>query len=123
MPTLHGGQRGAITRVFQPDMPVLRGEADSTAGPSAHYGAGMQGASPSGVARLADVWPLRSDYARDGAGRALHWPGKGHGVRGPDVGENPLSMDEAITWVRDEYAARYAVGLAAGRVAGVPVCS
>lgn len=101
MPVLQCSQRGVITRVLQPSLPVLRGEADSTAGPSAHYGAGMQDAAPSGVARLAEVWPLRSDYARDGAGRALHWPGKGHGVRGPDVGENPLSMDEVLFLVRD----------------------
>ncbi len=43
-------------------------------------------------------------------------------MRGPDAGENPLSMDEAITWVRDECAAKYAVGLAAGCVAVVSVC-
>lgn len=85
---------------IQPRLRLLRCPAHPAPGPDADFSHRVQGASPSGAARLGGVWPLRAADQDAGSRTALHWPGKSAGIRAPEFGENPLSWDEVAFAVR-----------------------
>ena len=97
MPRLHSNTRSAELAQALPDLPLVRGATDrADSGPSS-TAQRRDRPLPQGPGRLDGHGAQRAAAARPGEGAdgaAAPWWGCAFGLRQPDIGETPLSVEE-----------------------------
>jgi hypothetical protein len=105
MQKLQNSQGVQRLSAFLPIVPGVRCAAYSTAWPASHSSIGVRQQAQGSAGCVGQLGPQRG--ANSGAGQRsdVHWsiastysdwPGRGHGVRAPSLGEVPLSWQEVV---------------------------
>jgi hypothetical protein len=100
----------AITAIphVHPKLHLLRGETHSTPWTPCDTARRVQSKATGVAQSLGGLWTQRDRNQAVGKGRngrgataITEWPGKGHGIREPQIAETPLSWAEVCFAIRD----------------------